>query len=279
MPYVLRGSKSKGGKETAEVIGFYKDKKNKDKSYPFEAYKSAEIKTALYELFHEKCAYCESKIRHIQPMDVEHFRPKQLISIKGRYIRPGYYWLATNWENLFPSCINCNRDSRQILNETDAEKVVGKKNYFPIIDERKRAKAPGEEVNEDPMLLNPCKDKPEEHLKFLESGIVRPRMDDYGKESNKGRVSIDIYGLDRKPLVVERRRIAGEINRAISRTISSIRRYNKFKNSPHISKCEIDEFELEMKSELKLLYKFTQEDKPYSGMARQLINPFISKLK
>lgn len=55
------------------------------------------VKQTLIAAQHGKCAFCESKLRHVAYGDVEHFRPK------GGYLqqtgerplkKPGYYWLA-----------------------------------------------------------------------------------------------------------------------------------------------------------------------------------------
>src|SRR5947207_120084 len=68
------------------------------------------VKDALRHAQLEKCAFCESLITHISPGDVEHFRPKagyrQHESDELR--RPGYYWLAYTWANLFLACSICN---------------------------------------------------------------------------------------------------------------------------------------------------------------------------
>ena len=58
-------------------------------------YKSDDIKNKLKEIYHGKCAYCETSV---EQFDVEHFRPK----------RGGYYWLAYSWDNLLLSCPICN---------------------------------------------------------------------------------------------------------------------------------------------------------------------------
>lgn len=57
-------------------------------------YKMQDIKTALQEIYHSKCAFCEQKIEFPQ---VEHFRPKNI-----------YYWLAYSWDNLLFACLGCN---------------------------------------------------------------------------------------------------------------------------------------------------------------------------
>jgi len=57
-------------------------------------YKMKDIMTALHNIYHSKCAFCEQKIEFPQ---VEHFRPKNI-----------YYWLAYSWDNLLFACLGCN---------------------------------------------------------------------------------------------------------------------------------------------------------------------------
>ncbi|WP_155983455.1 hypothetical protein [Nitratireductor aquibiodomus] len=47
------------------------------KSDDFSAYGSRAVREALREMFHGKCAYCESKIAGSQDTDVEHYRPRR----------------------------------------------------------------------------------------------------------------------------------------------------------------------------------------------------------
>jgi len=57
------------------------------------------------------------------------------------------------------------------------------------------------------LLLNPCTDRPAEHLTFDDQGLVHPQPDAHGQPSEKGRISIAVYALQRKRLVEERLRV------------------------------------------------------------------------
>src|ERR1700722_11749860 len=57
-------------------------------------YKMDDIRTALINIYHSKCTFCE---QHIEQYHVEHYRPKQI-----------YYWLAFSWDNLLMACPKCN---------------------------------------------------------------------------------------------------------------------------------------------------------------------------
>lgn len=58
------------------------------------------LKDALLEMSHRKCAYCECML-NIESKDVtiDHFLPKSTNPTK-----------VVSWENLFPSCLRCNRE-------------------------------------------------------------------------------------------------------------------------------------------------------------------------
>ena len=60
-------------------------------------YRHPEIKTALDTMFHGKCAYCESKIRHVSDPHIEHYRPKRT-----------FPRLTFAWDNLLLACGICN---------------------------------------------------------------------------------------------------------------------------------------------------------------------------
>jgi 5-methylcytosine-specific restriction endonuclease McrA len=61
-------------------------------------YRHHEIKEALLQETHGKCIYCESKIRHVSPGDIEHIKPKSL-----------FPELCFAWTNLTLACSECNR--------------------------------------------------------------------------------------------------------------------------------------------------------------------------
>ena len=161
-----------------------------------------EIKSAIYgkakpklrEIYHDKCAYCEVNIAAGAHYHVEHFRPKGNKNHKKDYPNfTGYYWLGYEWTNFLLVCPNCN---------------TIKSDSFPLITENKRITEPkdasGNVVfdientkykNEQPLLLHPVidNDKIGEHIYFKRNGKI-----DY--LSDKGKMSIDCYGLNRDDL-------------------------------------------------------------------------------
>ncbi len=134
---------------------------------------------------HGKCAFCESKIKHIAHGDVEHFRPKA--GWKQRrddpLTQPGYYWLAYTWENLLLSCKICNQRE--------------KKNLFPVATSFRARTHKDDVADERPLFIDPSKDEPSEHIGWRRWTPVH--------RSERGRVTIQELGL-RRPQLRDRRR-------------------------------------------------------------------------
>lgn len=65
--------------------------------YSGKKYQHEEIKIALKNETHSKCAYCESKFEHVEYGHIDHIKPK------SKYPSEIY-----EWENLTLACTNCN---------------------------------------------------------------------------------------------------------------------------------------------------------------------------
>lgn len=201
------GDDDKSAKEDSD------GKVKKEKSFPFSAYSSGDVKEKLKILFHNKCGFCEIDYGGAVS-DIEHFRPKGRIDyMDGTVVRSyteGYYWLASDWNNLIYSCQHCNRgETHDQVDQFEAAaraRVSGKRNFFPVRDESKRLKLGGRVEDEDEirLLLDPCKDNPRDHLEFRENGLVFAKRTD-GTRSDKGLTSIDLFGLRRLSLVERRK--------------------------------------------------------------------------
>jgi uncharacterized protein (TIGR02646 family) len=185
-------------------------------AFEFKAYKEDDVVKALRAMFNKKCSYCEFNYAAGGSEDVEHFRPKGGVIINGKLAQPGYYWLAAAWRNLLPSCIDCNRKRTKEFTD-GATRVSGKANLFPVADESRRWRSHRAKNREDPLLLNPCDDDPEQHLEFLHKGLVRPALDAGGTPSRKGKASIEVYGLTRQDLVEQREKKQTRVRAAIQR--------------------------------------------------------------
>jgi len=198
------------------------------KAFDYAVYRNDEVKRALAALFHGKCAYCETFYAASSPVDVEHYRPKG--AVKEAPDHPGYWWLAMRWENLLPSCIDCNRRRGQqtitagmtvdeLLQLHSAPAMLdpsGKQDRFPVRTGSSHVTSELEPMSgEQPLLLDPSVDDPRAHLQFhvgqgMPLGLVSAVSTD-GARSERGQASIDIYGLNRLGLVQERTRVLRQL--------------------------------------------------------------------
>jgi uncharacterized protein (TIGR02646 family) len=137
-----------------------------------EKYNHAEIKLALVQIFHGKCAYCESQIKVVDYGHIEHFYPKN------------YYVDQTfNWQNLLLSCAICNDGSHKGTN-------------FPLSPDG------------TPLLLNPTNEFDDVSSHFLLSWDQKTYLACIYGNDERGKTVVDLFDLNgergRKELVKER---------------------------------------------------------------------------
>lgn len=186
-PAILVKSGHRGPRATERVKAAW-DAGDREFEFDSGIYAAKSVKQELIAIQHGKCCFCESKITHVDYGDVEHFRPKAGFVQKDvdPLERPGYYWLAYDWSNLFLSCALCNQ--------------LHKKNLFPLLDPSQRARSHHNDVRlERPMLVHPEEDDPEDFIGFRDE---HP----YGRDDlGRGRATIEALGLDRPELDEQRR--------------------------------------------------------------------------
>jgi len=271
-------SKAPAPAVTATTKTAKKKKKKKTPSFKFKIYSHESIKRALNELFHGKCAYCESRYAHVHPMEVEHWRPKAAVieDNDGKKVRPyGYYWLAATWTNLLPSCIDCNRERKYNVLTTGKTVSYGKGNWFPV-EGKTRATAAGGEVREKPLLLHPCVDRPEKYLLFLPDGLVVAISPATGPTAARAKASIRHYGLNRPELILDRRSRMRLIDQKVKLLENLFRHLRRMQAS---GSGQVEIIEDLISHEFDLLQHFRRRDQPYSQMARQVIDPFLELYK
>ncbi len=144
-------------------------------------YAHREVVRTLHLMQHGKCCYCELEISDEgHGKAVEHFAPKAVF--EGR---------RNDWENLLLACAQCNGKKsddfpvEMLTDELDEPKVV----YLANPE------------SGTPLVINPSNPSidPEAHLDFvldekndLHHGLIHSK-----DNSNMGRVTIDVLGLDR----------------------------------------------------------------------------------
>lgn len=113
------------------------------------------VKDSLIGIQGYKCCFCESKIGHIDDGDVEHFRPKAgWVQDEESINKPGYYWLAYDWDNLLLSCGKCNQRF--------------KRNYFPLSTEIRALSHNDSVDDEEPIFIHPGNENAEMFITFNE---------------------------------------------------------------------------------------------------------------
>jgi uncharacterized protein (TIGR02646 family) len=267
--------------ELENAISFHTDSANfangeklTKAKFTFKVYKDRDLAKKLEEIFVNKCAYCESRYTHVSPKDIEHFRPKNEVLIgDGTCLIPGYYWLAGEWSNLFVSCIDCNRSrNHEVPGQSDQVKL-GKATQFPLTIEANRLRHQDGEFDDEEqcrLLLNPCLDNPEEYLTYDDNALIIPRQDDLGVTSAKGKISIDVYALQRKELVEARLAVLHAVKLDLKDIRAWLRNHEKLTElgaSPEVLKENLERIR-----EKKLILKAKcVADAPYLGMVRDYI--------
>lgn len=116
-------------------------------------YAHPDVKAALIEAQNGKCCFCETYVA--DDGQIEHFRPKAGMrqAKRGALLRPGYYWLAYDWDNLLLCCASCNQRH--------------KGNLFPLTDETTRVRSHNDNIdNELVAFIQPAKENPSEFFAF-----------------------------------------------------------------------------------------------------------------
>lgn len=145
-----------------------------------------ELRRTLAEVFENRCCYCETELGSATPGEIERFRPHAgVASSDGKFTKDQYAHLAFEWRNLYLCCPNCNR---------------AKAARFPLDGPPAPPEAPYDVVVqiEHPMLLDPCRDNPDDHLVFDADGTVAGL-------TARGAATIETLRLNRAPLVKARR--------------------------------------------------------------------------
>lgn len=186
-PPILTDPTKRGPRTTQSLKDAY-DAGQRDFEFESDIYGAKSVKNKLISLQHGKCCFCEARITHVSHGDVEHFRPKGgFVQIaEDALTKPGYYWLAYDWDNLFLSCQICNQRH--------------KKNLFPLSNPTARALSHHDELYaESPLFLNPADDEPQDYIGFRDEYPFS--IDD----NERGAMTIQALGIDREELAATRR--------------------------------------------------------------------------
>ncbi|HSO68651.1 MAG TPA: AAA family ATPase [Arachnia sp.] len=178
-PAVLGAAKDRLTEETAHA---WRQKRSRGPE-PDPLLHDPEILNSLLGMTNGTCAYCERSLE-MQGSDaavVTHHRPTWgAVGTDGDVSLQAYWWLSYEWDNLFPACADC---------------IRSRGTRFPVAGPR--ATSPDGLPAEQPLLLDPLDDDPDEHLRYQADGTVTALTD-------RGRATIDILALNRDFLVKAR---------------------------------------------------------------------------
>lgn len=248
-PRILAHANGRGPKETQKLRDAY-DAGGRDFQFQSSIYGAKSVKNLLIKSQSGKCCFCESKITHVAYGDVEHFRPKAgwVQSESDALTRPGYYWLAYAWPNLFLSCQLCNQRH--------------KRNLFPLVNPTQRARSHHDNIaNEQPVFVHPQDDDPEDFIAFHDEVAV-------GRDTNaRGTTTIQRLGLNRDNLL-ERRMEALRRIRELKDVFLAFQQLKKQGRLPPDLKSKADRI-------AKFFKSLTQPEVEYSAMMKSFLSDVL----
>jgi len=134
---------------------------------------------------------------------LDHFRPKKIAKQLNGTEREGYWWLAFDWSNFRISGQICNRASKD-----ENETVRGKRDYFPIKDERTIAKTPDDDIRDELIyFLDPTNRFDPLLITFDELGRAIPSSAEGTWQNERAKITIEYFYLDYPLLVDERKKV------------------------------------------------------------------------
>ena len=147
------------------------------------------VKQQLATMQNCRCCYCERLRDATYESDVDHFRPKTEVSDKNPS-KPGYWWLAYDWNNLLFTCKICNEKH--------------KKTKFPI--RGTRATGPNDSLDEeDALLIDPANDDVEGAIGFDPVPSARVVfLHGVGAQRKRGDTTVKVLHLNRPELLTAR---------------------------------------------------------------------------
>ena len=157
------------------------------------------LRKVLGGVLDNKCWYCESRLKR-SPTPIDHYRPKNNVNEAPNH--GGYWWLAYSWKNYRFACSHCNS-----YGSAQSRGVAGgKADYFPLRDEKKRAKGPKSSLSaEQPIILDPAQKADPDLLWFDPNGRILPHpvqcKNPNSYKYKRAMESIRILGLGQDELI------------------------------------------------------------------------------
>lgn len=210
-----------------------------------------EVKPILIAFFNGKCAYCEAKL--VNPESIDHYRPKA---------KEKYYWLAHEWTNFLPACLSCQKAKDNTFETQNENQLTPPLDSEGNLDYMRCAVNSVYLLSEEPYLLHPVLDNPEEHfdldLKKARGKIV--------PLSKRGEKTEETCKLNRPNLIIARKEIIEEYQKKFKEN------YRKLKEQ---GVDEQNSLVLAQKNVLNLiLEKLNDKENDYLFVYRKLVALF-----
>ncbi|HDZ69292.1 MAG TPA: hypothetical protein ENH43_02610 [Phycisphaerales bacterium] len=159
-------------------------------------YTKESVKSALFEMQHNKCCYCERRIRGTDclPPEVDHYVPRSTFKDLNGDIQ---WHLANKWDNLLYSCRLCNGTK------------LGKPTHNESTGELE--------------IINPSDTDidPEDHIEFIVDGVILSHNEKNGSYSGSKTIQ-NLKLRERKDLTSKFRLIRNEIEKEFMKLINAI---------------------------------------------------------
>ncbi|EOB4964007.1 AAA family ATPase [Vibrio vulnificus] len=165
--------------EREKLDNFVRESKPQE-NFKFKSQYYLSYKPQLEEMFHSKCAFCETKVGVSSSGVVEHFRPKLY-----------YPSLAYDWRNIYLSCSSCNRYKAAKF------PIEGKRlelsSAIPVNDKNAQS-------YEKYLIIDPCN-----YTDIVDNPFHYKKNGEIVASTERGNVTINIYMLNRIELVKARK--------------------------------------------------------------------------
>jgi hypothetical protein len=211
----------------------------------------------LSKMSHGKCWYSESPDPQ-SFFDVDHFRPKSEARRTSTHVdRPGYTWLAFDWDNFRYSANRSNR-----VTKTGKLKLEGKGSWFPLMTETKATWSNRCVAQERPALIDPTKKQDVRLIEVKDDGRIGPSKYAIGSAIQRVTRSCEIYGLNLPAIKGARLTLAREVRDLVEVLLKTI----EAANSPQMPTVAADA--LPVDDQIEILRKKTLPGAPYARAVR-----------